>query len=118
MTKAQGKRVGEPERIQTPRAAEITGLSIRTIQHLACGGKIPGAAMLGGRWTFDPEQLRRWIKNQEEEACQNAHRLPVTRTSTKSETLGISRSRSAASKYVKAYEQRIKRKPASAATGA
>ena len=58
----------DPERIQSARAAEITGLSIRTVQYLASGGKVPGAAMLGGRWTFDPDQLRRWIKDQEVKA--------------------------------------------------
>ncbi len=58
-----------PERIQSPRAAEITGLSQRSIQDMAARGELPGAARLGGRWTFDELALRRWIKQQETVAC-------------------------------------------------
>lgn len=70
------------ERIQSARAAEITGLSIRTVQHLASGGKVPGAAMLSRRWTFDEAKLRHWIASREAAAVQQvAVSVPALRKS-------------------------------------
>lgn len=58
-----------PERIRVPAVAAITGLSVRTVQHMAARDKIPGAARLGGVWTFDEARLRAWIREREV-ACQ------------------------------------------------
>ena len=68
------------ERIRASAVAEITSLSVRTVLELAASGKIPGAAKLHYVWTFDPEKVRAWIRDQEAKAC----RVPVSkRTSTK-----------------------------------
>ncbi len=51
---------------------EETGLSLRTVQSLAAQGKIPGAAKLGGRWTFDLVKLRKWIADEEAAVVERA----------------------------------------------
>ena len=53
------------ERVLVAQACRITGLSRRNIQDMAARGDIPGAAKLGGRWTFDAATLRQWIKSRE-----------------------------------------------------
>lgn len=60
------------ERIRAPAAAAILGLEVRTVQALAARGSIPGAAKLGGTWTFDETALRNWIR--ERSTCQTSHR--------------------------------------------
>jgi hypothetical protein len=42
-------------------AAQLSGLSSRTITQLASKGDIPGAAKHGGVWTFDADLLATWI---------------------------------------------------------
>src|ERR1700683_752265 len=56
----------------------MTSLSLRQVQSMAAAGKIPGAAKLGGVWTFDPVQLTAWIRRQEK-ACQRNSRPTATR---------------------------------------
>lgn len=53
------------ERVLIAQACRMTGLSRRNVQDMAARGDIPGAAKLGGRWTFDAATLRRWIKSRE-----------------------------------------------------
>jgi hypothetical protein len=48
------------ERVRPASAAAITGLTVRTVQALALRGEIPGAAKLGGSWTFDVKALKRF----------------------------------------------------------
>ncbi len=59
------------------RVAEITSLSIRKMQELAAAGTIPGAAKLGGVWTFDPVSLLASISDQEPRPSQRVHHRPV-----------------------------------------
>src|SRR5580692_3546961 len=66
-----------PARIRPAEVARITSLSLRQIQSMAATGKIPGAAKLGGVWTFSPEKLHAWIKAQEQ-ACQRSSRPIAT----------------------------------------
>lgn len=54
--------MAEPARIQSAEAAAMLGVSVRTVQLRAAAGEIPGAALIFGRWTFDPVMLRRFIK--------------------------------------------------------
>lgn len=69
----------DPEsRIRPADVARITSLSLRQVQSLASSGKIPGAAKLGGVWTFDPVQIRAWIRRQEQ-SCQRNSRPTATR---------------------------------------
>src|SRR5580698_3051210 len=67
-----------PDRIRPFEVARMTSLSLRHIQSLAASGKIPGAAKLGGVWTFDPVQVRAWIRSQEQ-ACQRNSRPTAIR---------------------------------------
>ena len=59
----------KPERVRARAASLICGLPVRTVQHLAAQGVIPGAAKLGGQWTFDEVTLRAWIRRREAERC-------------------------------------------------
>jgi hypothetical protein len=60
-----------PERIKMAAARAITGKGERALRALA--PKIPGAAKIGGEWTFNEARLRSWIDAKEQEAgqCQN-----------------------------------------------
>jgi hypothetical protein len=95
----------EPERIQALAAARITGLSLRTIQ--AHAPRIPGAAKLLGRWTFDPIRLRRWIADMEAASCRV--------TSTEGALSGGGVSKSPEPSIAEAYERAIglRRRPGS-----
>lgn len=66
------------ERVRPTDAVAITGLSLRTVQALALRGEIPGAAKLGGSWTFDEAALRNWIR--ERTQCPQDRRRLNTRT--------------------------------------
>ena len=72
----------EPERIRTAEVVRLTSLSIATILDMARTGRIPGAAKLGGTWTFDPLQIRAWIRQQERKtACRT--RVTSTKEATR-----------------------------------
>jgi excisionase family DNA binding protein len=55
-------------RIQSRAAAAILGVSQRTVQSLAVAGELPGAARIGGTWTFDSEKLMAFVKQRELDA--------------------------------------------------
>jgi hypothetical protein len=61
-----------PERIGSEAAAAMLGLAPRTLLHHAMAGSIPGAAKVGGNWTFDVAKLRDFIRQKESETCQGA----------------------------------------------
>ncbi|MGU3496128.1 helix-turn-helix domain-containing protein [Xanthobacteraceae bacterium A53D] len=67
-----------PERIRSHSAASILGVETRTVQALAARGEVPGAAKIGGLWTFDEAALRNWIK--ERTTCPRNQGLPNTHT--------------------------------------
>ncbi|MDF2809900.1 MAG: hypothetical protein K0S56_931 [Microvirga sp.] len=50
------------ERRRSYEAAGILGISVRSVQSLAAKGELPGAAKVGGLWTFDETALRSWLK--------------------------------------------------------
>lgn len=60
--RGQRQEVGVPERIQAREAAGILGISVRSVQVHAANGILPGAAKIGGIWTFDEKALRSWLK--------------------------------------------------------
>lgn len=66
------------ERIRADAAAGILGVEVRTVQALAARGEVPGAAKIGGLWTFDESALRSWIK--ERTQCQKDRRPRSTAT--------------------------------------
>lgn len=51
------------ERVRAREAAAILGISTRTVQSLAAKGELPGAAKIGGLWTFDKKALRDWLRS-------------------------------------------------------
>lgn len=55
-------------RIQSRAAATILGVSQRTVQSMATAGELPGAARIGGTWTFDSEKLTAFVKQRERDA--------------------------------------------------
>lgn len=57
-----GRETVQIERIRAHRAAAILGVTERTVQALALRGELPGAAKIGGSWTFDEAALRNHIK--------------------------------------------------------
>ncbi|WP_394031729.1 helix-turn-helix domain-containing protein [Xanthobacter autotrophicus] len=56
----------QPERIRVAKAASILGIKSRTVQSMAMRGELPGAAKIGGLWTFDEAALRAWIREKEQ----------------------------------------------------
>ena len=55
-------------RIQSAAAARILGVARRTVQELALRGELPGAARIGGVWTFDAERLEAFVTQRERDA--------------------------------------------------
>ena len=55
-------------RIQSAAAARILGVSRRSVQGLALRGELPGAARIGGVWTFDAERLAAFVTQRELDA--------------------------------------------------
>ena|SRR4249919_378889 len=51
-----------PERVGISEASLIAGIPKRTLQAFAAAGDVPGAGKPKGRWTFDVEMLRRWVR--------------------------------------------------------
>lgn len=52
----------QPERIRVAKAASILGINSRTVQSMALRGELPGAAKIGGLWTFSESALRKWVQ--------------------------------------------------------
>lgn len=65
------------ERVRAADVRRMTSLSLRQIQDMAAKGDIPGAAKLGGVWTFDPLRVRAWIREEQRKCLAN----PKTSTS-------------------------------------
>jgi len=70
-------------RIRPAEVARVTSLSLRKVQEMAAAGKIPGAAKFDGVWTFDPVQIKAWIRQRERvAACQTDTLKNAVRTTT------------------------------------
>jgi hypothetical protein len=65
-------------RIQSATAARILGVSRRSVQGLALRGELPGAARIGGVWTFDAERLATFIKQRECDAERSSTSGPAS----------------------------------------
>ena len=61
-------RDAQPGRIQSGAAARILGVSQRSVQELALRGELPGAARIGGIWTFDADKLAAFVAQRERDA--------------------------------------------------
>lgn len=93
------------ERVRVDDAAAILGISGRSVQALAARGEIPGAAKIGGLWTFDESALRLWIR--EKATCQIDPRRRNTRSG--GETSSGLDSRSTERSIDRAYEQALRK---------
>ena len=71
---------------------------------MAAQGKIPGAAKLGSRWTFNESKLRQWISDKEEET----RRIIETRRQANFDVRGAW---SENARYEKLYEELMSPKP-------
>jgi hypothetical protein len=98
----------KPERIEIRAAMGITGRKLRALEGLSARGLVPGAAKLGGVWTYDEARLRRWVREEEDRACRA--------TSIAGEKSGGAEYRSPAGNTEKAYEQLFAPKRSSAST--
>lgn len=59
--------VADTPRIRASEVARLTSLSLRKVQELAVAGKIDGAAKLSdGDWDFDIDDIRKWIRREED----------------------------------------------------
>nr|WP_281414059.1 helix-turn-helix domain-containing protein [Rhodoblastus sphagnicola] len=67
---------GQPKRIKAKAAAEMLGVTPRTVQNLAGKGELPGAAKIGKQWTFDPKKLVKFIADKEAEVAARADWRP------------------------------------------
>src|SRR6185503_10830537 len=52
-------------RIRTADAADMLGVSRRTVQSMTARGMLPGAAKIGGILTFDRAKLTRYLEGEE-----------------------------------------------------
>jgi hypothetical protein len=78
-----------PPRIQSATEARILGVSQRSVQGLALRGELPGAARIGGVWTFDAERLATFVKQREydaERGCAPDLPSPPPRHPTRAQT--------------------------------
>jgi excisionase family DNA binding protein len=57
-------------RVTVQRAAEMLGVSDRTVLRLIACRQIPAAAQFGRRWTIDEAALREWISTREGGMCE------------------------------------------------
>jgi predicted DNA-binding transcriptional regulator AlpA len=96
-----------PERISTGKAAQICGVSSKTLLKLARDGKVPGAAELeeGRLWRFDEVRLRDWIRRREA-LCQ----VERATTSIRGAGPGTPGCRSVGETFDAAYEQLLAQK--------
>lgn len=92
------------ERIGVTECMKITGFSRRTVQEKAALRIIPSAAKLaGGDWSFDEQQVRRWVRQKERE-----HECP--KTSSNVRVSGTPDSRDQVTTIDRAYEHVLGRK--------
>lgn len=97
------------ERIKITRVAELTGLSLRSVQKMAA--TIPSAARFGKMWTFREDAVRAWVRGKEEETWEK-------RTSTGAARSGGAGFSPTTRNYAKAYEQHLRpKRPRGSLTG-
>ena len=92
-------------RLSSQHAAGRLGISVRKVQQMALAGQIPGAAQIGGRWTFDPDSLDRYIRQREAAAW------PSPAISIVAKAPGTGASRAPAGSIAAVYRRAIGLKP-------
>jgi len=69
-------RSRDPNASRLKKAAVILGPPMRTVQALPRRGEIPGAAKIGGRWTFDSKNCDGWSDRESARHWQSEERRP------------------------------------------
>lgn len=64
--------MADTPRVRAAAIAEMTSLSVQKVQEMAAQGRMPGAAKLGGVWTFDPEKVQACLFKAEQAAAARA----------------------------------------------
>jgi hypothetical protein len=80
----------ETERVRADAVSRMTSLSVRKVQELAVAGKLPGAAKLGGVWTFNALRVRAWIRERERVCLEQAGETRNSSTSAATRGGGVS----------------------------
>ncbi len=60
------------------QVSEVTGIPLRTVQHMVKTGKMPGA-MVAGRYRFQKAELERWIAKHFEAPAPKRRATPLVR---------------------------------------
>jgi hypothetical protein len=95
-------------RVKIERAVEILGLATRTVQKMSQRGELPGAALMGRRWTYNEGKLHDYVRNQERESWQQSQRRKKLRPDATGRTaFSITGLRSAAGDSEDRYSQAI-----------
>jgi excisionase family DNA binding protein len=77
-----------PEILTLEQTAQFLQVSTRTVQRMVKEGRMPGR-QVGGQWRFDREQLREWVRGEEQQSsAANAQRELIERESAR---LGVDR---------------------------
>jgi Helix-turn-helix domain len=94
-----------PRRVRPTMVAQMTSLSVRKVQEMAAAGQIPGAAKIGGVWTFDPDKVLAWTEHKKRLTCRASRE-----TYTDAATSGGAASRLPAPSIDAAYSRLIQGK--------
>ena len=76
-----------PEILTLEQAAQFLQVSTRTIQRMVKEGRLPGR-QVGSQWRFDREQLRDWVRGQEQISAADAQWELIQKESAR---LGVDR---------------------------
>jgi len=70
-SRSKARAIKQPERGSIQDAASILGKHPRTVRAMAGRGELPGAAKIGGTWTFNLDILRTFVSSKEQEVWQS-----------------------------------------------
>jgi hypothetical protein len=113
--KLPGVANGKADRITIERAGDILGLATRTVQKMSQRGQLPGAALIGRRWTYNEDKLHVYVRNQERATWQGRSKPSPRPGAIGKTTFSIGASKSTAEKSEDRYTQVIQRLRDSAA---
>jgi len=71
-SRSPARAAKKPQRGTVQDAVSILGKEARTVRAMASRGEIPGAAKIGGTWTFNLDRLRDYVASKEREIWQSA----------------------------------------------
>jgi hypothetical protein len=94
------------ERVNVERAGQILGLATRTVQRMSQRGELPGAALMGRRWTYNEDKLHGYVRNKEREIWHGLkHRLDVSGRVTPSMAASKLKAKPASGRFAQAIQK-------------